>query len=221
MHRALIAGFKPDDGALPADSGARFAEIGEHISTTERRAATAERDAVDRFTAAYLYDRVGQVFRGTINGVTRFGLFVTLDETGADGLVPMSQLPDDYYDHDEAGHRLVGRRWGRSYHLGEAVTVRLMEAVPVTGGLILQPVEEKCGKDRTQSIRCGGRGLAPARQQKGPAPCRSASGQDGGNARSRRRAKAPPSAGGEPGSRAAKSSRRREYQANLWLTQLK
>jgi ribonuclease R len=142
VHRALIAGLKPDDGALPADSGARFAEIGEHISTTERRAATAERDAVDRFTAAYLHDRIGEVFRGAINGVTRFGLFVTLDETGADGLVPMSQLPDDYYDHDEAGHRLVGRRWGRSYHLGEAVTVRLMEAAPVTGGLILQPVEE-------------------------------------------------------------------------------
>jgi len=142
VHRALIAGLKPDDGALPAESGARFAEIGEHISTTERRAATAERDAVDRFTAAYLHDRVGEVFRGAINGVTRFGLFVTLDETGADGLVPMSQLPDDYYDHDEAGHRLVGRRWGRSYHLGESITVRLMEAAPVTGGLILQPVEE-------------------------------------------------------------------------------
>ncbi len=142
VHRALIAGLKPDDGALPADSGARFAEIGEHISMTERRAATAERDAVDRFTAAYLRDRVGEAFRGSIGGVTRFGLFVTLDESGADGLVPMSQLPDDFYDHDEAGHRLVGRRWGRSYHLGESIIVRLMEAVPVTGGLILQPVEE-------------------------------------------------------------------------------
>ena len=142
VHRALIAGLKPDDGALPAEAGARFAEIGEHISTTERRAAAAERDAVDRFTAAFLRDRVGAVFRGAINGVTRFGLFVTLDETGADGLVPMSLLPDDYYDYDEAGHRLIGRRWGRSYHLGEAVTVRLMEAVPVTGGLILQPVED-------------------------------------------------------------------------------
>ena len=153
VHRALIAGLKPDDGALPAESGARFAEIGEHISTTERRAAAAERDAVDRFTVAYLHDRVGEVFRGAINGVTRLGLFVTLDETGADGLVPMSQLPDDYYDHDEAGHRLVGRRWGRSYHLGEAVAVRLMEAVPVTGGLILQPVEETAESPAPKSSR--------------------------------------------------------------------
>ncbi len=142
VHRALIAGLDPDDGALPTEAGGRFAEIGEHISTTERRAATAERDAVDRFTAAYLQDRIGGLFRGAINGVTRFGLFVTLDETGADGLVPMSLLPDDYYDHDEPGHRLVGRRWGRSYHLGAAVTVRLMEAVPITGGLILKLAEE-------------------------------------------------------------------------------
>jgi ribonuclease R len=141
VHRALIAALEPDDGALPAEAGTRFAEIGEHISTTERRAAAAERDAVDRFTAAYLQDRIGGLFGGAINGVTRFGLFVTLDETGADGLVPMNLLPDDYYDHDEPGHRLVGRRWGRSYHLGAAVTVRLMEAVPVTGGLILELVE--------------------------------------------------------------------------------
>jgi ribonuclease R len=142
VHRALVAGLQPDAGALPTDAGARFTEIGEHISATERRAAAAERDAVDRFTAAYLQDRIGGLFRGAINGVTRFGLFVTLDETGADGLVPISQLPDDYYDHDEAGHRLIGRRWGREYHMGEAVAVRLMEAVPVTGGLILELVEE-------------------------------------------------------------------------------
>ena len=142
VHRALIAGLDPDEGALPAEAGGRFSEIGEHISATERRAAAAERDAVDRFTAAYLRDRIGGLFGGTINGVTRFGLFVTLDQTGADGLVPMSLLPDDYYDHDEVHHCLVGRRWGRSYHLGAAVTVRLTEAVPVTGGLILELVEE-------------------------------------------------------------------------------
>jgi ribonuclease R len=142
VHRALIAGLDPDEGALPAEAGGRFREIGEHISATERRAAAAERDAVDRFTAAYLRDRIGGLFGGTINGVTRFGLFVTLDQTGADGLVPMSLLPDDYYDHDEVHHCLVGRRWGRSYHLGAAVTVRLTEAVPVTGGLILELVED-------------------------------------------------------------------------------
>ncbi len=155
IHRALIAGLEPGDGALSAEAGGRFAEIGEHISATERRAAAAERDAVDRFTAAYLQDRIGGLFRGAINGVTRFGLFVTLDETGADGLVPMSLLPDDYYDHDEPGHRLIGRRWGRSFDLGAAVTVRLKEAVPITGGLILELVEESAAASETKMLKVG------------------------------------------------------------------
>ena len=161
VHRALIAGLEPDDGALPGEAGASFAEIGAHISATERRAAAAERDAVDRFTAAYLQDRIGGLFHGAINGVTRFGLFVTLDETGADGLIPMSLLPDDYYDHDEPGHRLVGRRWGRSYHLGAAVTVRLMEAVPVTGGLILELVEEAAGASKAGAFEAGAAEIEP------------------------------------------------------------
>ena len=75
--------------------------------------------------------------------MTHFGLFVRLDDSGADALVPISSLPDDYYRHDEASHRLVGDRWGRSYALGERVAGRLMEADPLTGGLVLALVEEK------------------------------------------------------------------------------
>ena len=88
---------------------------------TERRAAAAERSAADRYIAAFLAERVGANFAGRISGVTRAGLFVTLAETGADGLVPMSSLPGDYYDHDEAHHRLVGRRTRRTFTLGDAV----------------------------------------------------------------------------------------------------
>ncbi|MCH8809368.1 MAG: RNB domain-containing ribonuclease [Proteobacteria bacterium] len=159
VHRALVAGLKLGEGALPAGAEPRFAEIGEHISMTERRAATAERDAVDRFTAAFLQDRLGAVFSGAINGVTRFGLFVTLDETGADGLVPMSLLPDDYYDHIEAKHCLVGRRWGRTYRLGERVAARLLEAEPITGGLILELVEAS----KEARAETGGARREPAR----------------------------------------------------------
>ncbi|NQU62200.1 MAG: ribonuclease R [Rhodospirillales bacterium] len=130
VHRALI-------GDAPGkDKGKDFREIGEHLSMTERRAAGAERDAVDRYTAAYLADRVGALFPGRINGVTRFGLFVTLDETGADGLVPIRTLADDFYIHDEARHSLVGRRNGIAYQLGQQVEVRLAEANPITGGMI-------------------------------------------------------------------------------------
>jgi ribonuclease R len=147
VHRALVSGHNAigeefgEGGssklALPA-----FAAIGAHISQTERRAAAAERSAIDRYTAAYLSARVGASFAGRINGVTRFGLFITLEESGADGLVPIGSLPGDYYHHDEAQHRLVGRRSGRVYRLGDPVTVRLAEANPVTGGLILKIVED-------------------------------------------------------------------------------
>ncbi len=141
VHRALISGLKLGKDGLPVGSETTFDETASHISTTERSAAAAERDAVDRFTAAYLKDQVGVTFSGRINGVTRFGLFVTLDESGADGLIPISTLPDDFYHHVEARHSLEGQRWGRVYRLGDRLRVRLLEAEPMTGGLILSLIE--------------------------------------------------------------------------------
>jgi len=135
VHRALIAGLDFGAGALPAVEARDFAATGEHVSMTERRAAAAERSALDRYTAAFLAQQVGARFAARVNGVTRAGLFVTLAETGADGLIPIRTLPDDYYDHDEAHHRLVGRRHGRVYTLGDPVTVQLAEANTVTGSL--------------------------------------------------------------------------------------
>jgi ribonuclease R len=136
VHRALIDGLRLGHGGLPPDSQERFMEIGEHISATERRAAQAERDALNRFTAAFLADRVGAQFAGRVNGVTRFGLFVTLDETGADGLIPVGALPADYYIHDEVRHCLTGKRNGKTFALGDQVEVTLAEANPLTGSLI-------------------------------------------------------------------------------------
>ena len=143
VHRALVSGCGFGEGGLPPEAGGSFTEIGAHISMTERRAAAAERDAVDRYAAAFLADRIGTIFPGRISGVTRFGLFVTLLDSGADGLVPISTLPADFYDHDEARHALVGRRSGRIYSLGDPVAARLIEAEPVTGGLILQLGEDE------------------------------------------------------------------------------
>ena len=147
VHRALVTGLDLGAGGLPPVEAADFAETAEHISMTERRAAAAERSAVDRYTAAFLAERVGASFEGRISGVTRAGLFVALAETGADGLIPISTLPNDYYDHDEKRHRLVGRRWGRVYTLGDALTVRLAEANAVTGGLIFA-LDESLGEER-------------------------------------------------------------------------
>jgi ribonuclease R len=142
VHRALVSALRFGPDGLPAGAEAAFESIGEHISMTERRSDAAERDAQDRFVAAFLAARVGASFEGRISGVTRFGLFVTLNDTGADGLVPIRTLPADFYVHEEARHRLVGRSSGRVYLLGNAVEVRLSEADMVTGGLIFELLEE-------------------------------------------------------------------------------
>lgn len=141
VHRALIGAYRLGDGALPPGQAERFEETGEAISGTERRAAAAERDVMDRYTTAFLAERVGAEFQGRINGVTHFGLFVTLDETGADGLVPVTSLPRDYYDHDQVSHALVGRDNALAFTLGERVTVRLEEAQPISGGMVFSIVE--------------------------------------------------------------------------------
>lgn len=135
VHRSLIAAFKLGPGGLNGGGG-NFEETARHVSVTERRAVAAERDAADRFTAHFLADRVGATFDARINGVSRAGLFVTLAETGADGLVPIRTLPDDYYDHDERTHTLTGRTHGLRYRLGQDLEVRLEEAAPLKGALI-------------------------------------------------------------------------------------
>lgn len=136
VHRALIRRFGLGEGALE-DMPPDFTEVGQHISATERRAAAAERDAVDRFVAQFLAGREGSVFAGRISGVSRFGLFVKLHETGADGLIPRRSLPHDTYIHDERRQSLRGRRSGVEFRLGDAVEVMLAEATPVTGGILL------------------------------------------------------------------------------------
>lgn len=135
VHRALIRGLKLGEDGLPPDEDEQFEQTAEHISLTERRSMQAERDAMDRFVAAFMSEHIGADFDGRITGVTRFGLFVELNETGADGFVPISTLGDDFYVHDEAKRALVGKRSQKRYRLGDAVTVRLAEATPVTGGL--------------------------------------------------------------------------------------
>jgi ribonuclease R len=150
VHRALVSGLKLGDDGLPPGSEGLFEETGTHISATERASAAAERDAVDRFTAAFLQEQVGARFHGRVNGVTRFGLFLTLDDTGASGLIPISTLPNDFYQHVEARHALEGQRWGRVYRLGDRLRVRLMEAVPLTGGLILALDEAEDGAEQPE-----------------------------------------------------------------------
>jgi ribonuclease R len=152
VHRGLIKALGLGRDGLPDGLGVpAFEQIGDQISATERRAAQAEREVVDRYTAAYLAAHVGASFAGRISGVTRFGLFVKLSETGADGLVPVRSLPADYYHHDERNHRLVGKRFRRTFTLGDPVEVTLAEADVVTGGLILALVTDSAEPAATRA----------------------------------------------------------------------
>jgi ribonuclease R len=136
VHRALIRGLSLGDGGLPGSvDHAQLAEIAAEISATERRAMAAERETVDRLIAHFLADRVGATFEGHIAGVTRAGLFVKLDETGADGFIPARTIGDEYYRYDEAHHALRGEDSGTTYRLGDRATVKLVEAAPVAGAL--------------------------------------------------------------------------------------
>ncbi len=135
VHRALVRAHDFGKDGLTDVEADKLAEIAEEISNHERRAMAAERDSVDRYLAAYMHDQVGETFHGRISGVTRFGLFVRLPDSGADGLVPIATLGNEYFFHDEATHALVGDRSRKGYRLGDIVEVRLREATPLTGGL--------------------------------------------------------------------------------------
>ena len=146
VHRALIAGLRLGDDGLVQSQTADFPDTADHITGTERRAQLAERDAIDRYLAAYMAEKVGERFDARISGVTRFGLFVTISDSGASGIVPISSLPDDYWQHDEGEQTLTGRRSHLVFRLAQDVEVRLVEATPVTGGLvfhIMQGVPER------------------------------------------------------------------------------
>ncbi|MCV3269920.1 ribonuclease R [Roseobacter sinensis] len=138
VHRALIAAHGwGKDGLRPEDYDA-LETIGAHISETERRSMMAERDTTDRYMAAFLSERVGNEFTGRISGIARFGVFVKLDETGADGLIPMRSIGREYFHYDAEAATLMGADTGLTISLGQRVTVRLAEAAPVTGGIALE-----------------------------------------------------------------------------------
>ena len=173
VHRALIRGlgFGPD-GLSDAEAD-RMAEIGEHVSNTERRAMAAERDAKDRYLAAHMGGRLEEEFDGTIAGVTRAGLFVRLAETGADGLVPIGAIGREFFVFDEEAQALVGERSGRVHRLGDKVRVRLKRADAITGSLAFELTDWPDHEPREAPRRGARRGPRPgARDGRGRGPRR-------------------------------------------------
>ncbi|MGA9254199.1 MAG: ribonuclease R [Roseobacter sp.] len=138
VHRALVAAHGWGKDGLRVEDHEELEQTGQHISDTERRSMVAERDTTDRYLAAYLSERVGTEFTGRISGIARFGLFVKLDETGADGLVPMRSVGNEYFHFDAETNTLMGSDSGQIISIGQRATVRLAEATPITGGIALE-----------------------------------------------------------------------------------
>jgi ribonuclease R len=158
VHRALISALGLGGDGLSETDIARLHETAEIISSAERRAMAAERDTVDRLVAAHLKTSTGAHFTGRIAGVVGAGLFVRLDETGADGFVPASTLPGRFV-HDEVRHALVGALSGETFQLGDRVEVRLVEVTPIAGGLRFEMVSE--GREGAAPVHRRFRGRKP------------------------------------------------------------
>ncbi|MGV3478683.1 MAG: ribonuclease R family protein [Sphingobium sp.] len=135
VHRALVAAYGLGEGALSGDEAATMERTGEHISLLERRAMEAERDTVDRYVAAYLSEKVGEILDVRITGVQNFGFFATVEGLGGDGLVPVRDLGGEYFRYDEATHSLTGEDSETIYSSGMRLKLRLAEANPVNGAL--------------------------------------------------------------------------------------
>ena len=166
IHRALIATHGwGEDGLTPAEAE-NLEATAEHISQTERRSMLAERDTTDRYLTAFLADEVGSAFSGVVSGVARFGIFVKLDETGADGLIPVSRLGHEYFIFDEDSRTLTGEHSNRVLRSGLRAKVKLEEADPLTGGLLFELLEVE-GKALPSSRKGKKRGAKPKGKARG------------------------------------------------------
>lgn len=168
VHRGLIrAGHFGQDGLPESQDHAALAEVAAQISATERRAMKAERETKDRLIAHFLSDKIGATFEGRISGVTRAGIFIKLDHTGADGFVPARTIGSEYFRYEEDMHAMVGNSSGETFRLGDRVTVKLVEAAPVAGALRFELLSEGRIVGRAQQ-RPSMRAERKSRPERGP-----------------------------------------------------
>ncbi len=151
VHRSLVSAFKLGAGGLTEGEAAAMEVIGQSISALERRAMEAERDTIDRYVAAFLATRVGEVMEVRITGVINFGFFATVEGIGGDGLMPVRDIGGEYFRFDEAARTLVGEHSGTTYASGQKLDLRLAEANPVSGALRFEMVDGKGARPVGQS----------------------------------------------------------------------
>ncbi|MEG3145891.1 RNB domain-containing ribonuclease [Sphingomonas sp. RT2P30] len=148
VHRSLVAAYNLGPGGLSAGEAAAMEQIGQSISTLERRAMEAERDTIDRYVAAFLAERIGETVSARITGVVNFGVFATVEGVGGDGLLPVRDLGTEYFRFDEGARTLTGESSGTEFALGQRLELRLAEANPVTGALRFELVDAPASRGR-------------------------------------------------------------------------
>jgi len=166
VHRALVDSYKLEVPGkvrdLPARTGLGEADakglsrIGEAISALERRAMEAERETVDRYVAAYLATKTGEIVVARITGVQPFGFFATVDGLGGDGLVPVSTLGSERFFYDEAARTLDSEHGRVSYSVGQRIELRLTDANPISGALRFELPDAPEGGFRNRPLRRDG-----------------------------------------------------------------
>ena len=109
-------------------SESKYEDLCDHSSNMEQIAANAERASIKYKQVEFMSERVGQTYDGVISGVTEWGLYVELNENKCEGMIPMRDLDDDYYEFDEKNYCLRGRRKNHTYSLGDAITVKVARA---------------------------------------------------------------------------------------------
>ena len=137
----------------------KLEQLCKHSSDQEQLAANAERASIKYKQVEYMSDRLGEVYDGVISGVTEWGLYVELDENKCEGLVPMRDLADDYYDFDERNYCLVGRRYNHRYRLGDKIKIQVARCNLERKQLDFVIVDEK-NPPRTLDSLKGGRSVA-------------------------------------------------------------
>lgn len=161
IHRTLVKAFNMPDGGGLEDTATKqvFEDIGRHLCETERKAVSAERDLTSRFLSAYLQPCVGQIFDLKITGIGNAGIFAQIEDMGAEGLIPLTSMPSDFYQIPDGNLEIIGEHRGLHLRMGDPMKGRLMEASPISGGLIFKFIDPEDGEDYFTK---GGRRFAAA-----------------------------------------------------------
>ena len=157
-HRGIKEALGRGPDPLSPRPPGEMRALGEHTSTTERRADEATREVELRLKCRFMESRIGEVHHGRVSGVTGFGLFVTLDDLYVDGLVHVSSLGADYFHHDPARHEMRGERSDRVFRLGDRMEVVVSRVDPGERKIDLEPLHPVAGPGR-------GRGSGPLRRR--------------------------------------------------------